>query len=237
MQAIVLAGGLGTRLAHITKDLPKPMAPVNQVPFLEYVLDHLVRSGVEEIALAVSYKWERIREHFGDAFRGVPLRYSVEQQPLGTGGAIRHALQQVPQQDVIVTNGDTLFPVDVRAMFMQHRSRSALLTLAVKQVADGGRFGRLVVDADNRVTAFLEKGEAGPGLVNGGVYVINRDLFRIAEFAPRFSFETDVLEKHLQEIRPLAFESDAYFIDIGVPEDYERAAREVSFGQGSGAVS
>jgi D-glycero-alpha-D-manno-heptose 1-phosphate guanylyltransferase len=236
MKAVVLAGGFGTRLAHLTKDMPKPMAPVNNAPFLEYVLDHLVRCGVQEIVLAVSYKWEQIRDFFGERFKSVPLRYSVEEQPLGTGGAIRQALQHLQEQNVIVVNGDTLFPVDIHGMFDRHTGRGALLTMAVKQVPDAQRFGGLLIDEDNVVTAFLEKGAPGPGLINGGVYVINRDLFRIAEFPQRFSFESDLLEKKLPDIKPLAFVSDAYFIDIGVPEDYRRAEREVSFGKGSGTV-
>lgn len=234
--AIVLAGGLGTRLAHITKDLPKPMASVNGVPFLQIVLDHLVRSGVGEIVLAVSYKWEQIRDFFATSWRGVPLHYSVEAQPLGTGGAIRQALQQLAQQDVIVVNGDTLFPVDLRRMLAQHEADQALLTMAVKAVEDAQRFGRLTLDADHRVSAFLEKGEGGPALINGGVYIVNRALLGVADFPERFSFETDLLEKHLRAIRPRAFVSEAYFIDIGVPEDYDRAAQEVTVGEGSGAV-
>jgi len=236
MQAVVLAGGFGSRLAHITKDMPKPMAPVKNAPFLEYVLDHLVHCGVQEIVLAVSYKWQQIRDCFGDRFEGVPMRYSIEEQPLGTGGAIQQALEQLQAQDVIVVNGDTLFPVDIKGMFSLHEKHHALLSMAVKRVPDAQRFGRLLVDADNRVTAFLEKGEGGSGLINGGVYVINRELFQIAEFPQRFSFESDVLEKKLRDIKPLAFLSDAYFIDIGIPEDYQRAEQEVSFGKGSGTV-
>ena len=237
MTAVVLAGGFGTRLAHITKDMPKPMAPVNGRPFLQYVLDHLVGCGVEDIVLAVGYKWEQIRDYFGERLQGVPLRYSVEIEPLGTGGAIWRALEGIEAGDLVVVNGDTLFPVNIAEMFARHRDSSALLTMAVRCVPDARRFGRLVVEADNRVTAFLEKGEGGPGLINGGVYVLNRDLFRIADFPERFSFETDCLEQRMQEIRPLAFFSDAYFIDIGIPEDYDRARREVSLGGCSGTVS
>jgi len=236
MKAVVLAGGFGTRLAHITRDMPKPMAPVNDAPFLQYVLEHLVRCGVQEIVLAVSYKWEQIRDFFGDRFEGIPVGYSVEEHPLGTGGAIRQALQQLGEQPVIVVNGDTLFPVDLQRMFWLHNEGHGLLTMAVKRVPDAQRFGRLLVDEHNRVTGFLEKGEGGPGLINGGVYAIDRDLFRVAEFPERFSFESDLLEKHLQEIRPQAFMSDAYFIDIGIPEDYQRAAREVGLGKGAGTV-
>lgn len=237
MKAVVLAGGLGSRLGDITDRVPKPMAPVSGVPFLEYILRHLVACGVSEVVLAVSYKWQQIRDYFGATFDGVPLHYSVEAEPLGTGGAIKQALECVDAEDVAVLNGDTLFPVDLRAMLQQHRDRSALLTMAVRQVEDAQRFGRLLVDAHGTVTAFLEKQNGGPGLINGGVYFINRALFKLSPPASRFSFEKDLLEDKLEQIRPLAFVSDAYFIDIGIPADYERAQREVGLGGCPGRIS
>lgn len=237
MKVVVLAGGLGSRLKHITDRVPKPMAPVNGVPFLEHILDYLASRGAEEIVLAVSYKWEQIRDHFGSSYEGVPLRYSVESEPLGTGGAIQQAMERVDEEDVIVLNGDTLFPVDLEAMLKQHRESGTLLTIAVKQVDDAGRFGRLIVDTGGTISAFLEKRSGGGGLINGGVYIINKALFRRAAPGSRFSFEKDLLEPGVGEIRPRAFLSDAYFIDIGIPTDYERAQREVGLGRRSGPVS
>lgn len=231
MKAVVLAGGLGSRLRHITDRVPKPMAPVAGVPFLEYILDHLVACGAAEIVLAVSYKWEQIRDHFGTQFKGVPLRYSIEAAPLGTGGGMRLAAEYLDAEDVVVLNGDTLFPVDLQGMVKQHRESKAQLTMAVKQVDDAQRFGRLRVDDSGTIDAFLEKRNCGPGLINGGVYVINKALFGLTRPGASFSFEKDLLEPRVAEIRPRAFLSDAYFIDIGIPEDYERAQREVSLGK------
>jgi len=227
VRAIVLAGGLGTRLAAITGDLPKPMAAIGPRPFLEYLLDYLAEQGVGNVILAVSYRWEVIRDHFGRDYRGMSLGYSVEEQPLGTGGAIRQALESVEDEDVAVLNGDTLFRVDLKSMADVHRGSGAVLSLALRQVADSGRFGRVEVSDDGVVSGFREKSVVGPGWINGGVYMLNRSLFDDFPMPGRFSFEQDLVEPNVQRIRPRAFRSDAYFIDMGVPEDYERARREI----------
>ena len=227
MKAIVLAGGLGTRLAHVTSDIPKPMAPIASRPFLEYLLDYLIEQGIEKTVLAVSYKWEVIQEYFGVEYRGMSLKYSVEDVPLGTGGAIRLAVESLADDDVVVLNGDTLFHVDLKGMENDHRSSGARLSMALKRVADCGRFGRVEVSVDGVVTNFQEKSTGGPGWINGGVYMLNRNLFTDFPMPERFSFEQDLVEPNISRIKPCAFLSDAYFIDMGVPEDYERAQREI----------
>ena len=227
MKAIVLAGGLGTRLASVTSDVPKPMAPVGSRPFLEYLLDELVEQGIEQAVLAVSHKWETIQRHFGDAYREMSLLYSVEEQPLGTGGAIRQALGSIVDDDVLVLNGDTLFRVDLASMENTHRNSGVLLSIALKQVVDGGRFGRVEVSADGVITNFLEKSAGGPGWINGGIYMLNRNLFSEYPMPAKFSFELDLVEPNIARIQPSAFQSDAYFIDMGIPEDYHRARHEI----------
>ena len=227
MRAIVLAGGLGTRLARVTRDIPKPMAPVGSRPFLEYLLDDLVDQGVEQTVLAVSYRWEVIREHFGSVYRGMDLNYSVEEIPLGTGGAIQQALATLTDDEVVVLNGDTRFRVDLAEMEKIHRNSGAPLTIALKQVTDSGRFGRVEVSADGVVTSFLEKSTGGPGWINGGVYILNSSLFKDFPMPERFSFELDLVEPNIDRIQPQAYQSDAYFIDMGIPEDYQRAQFEI----------
>ena len=227
MKAIVLAGGLGTRLAHVTGEIPKPMAPVGSRPFLEYLLDYLVEQGIDGAILAVSYQWEVIREHFGYEYRGMPLDYSVEDEPLGTGGAIRQALESLPDDEVIVLNGDTLFRVNLQSLANSHRNAGAQLSIALKQVADCGRFGHVEVSSEGVIARFLEKSTGGPGWINGGIYMLNRDLVTDFPMPESFSFEQDLVEPNVGRIRPLAFQSNAYFIDMGVPEDYERAQREI----------
>jgi len=227
VKAIVLAGGLGTRLSRIISDIPKPMAQIGSRPFLEYLLDNLVEQDVEQVILAVSHKGEVIREHFGDSYRGIPLEYSVEDEPLGTGGAIRQALETIPDNEILVLNGDTLFHVDLEALADAHHRGKALLTIALKQVADCGRFGRVKVSDNGVITEFMEKSTQGSGWINGGIYMLNRRLLNDLPMPAKFSFEQDLIESNIDRIRPVAYQSNAYFIDMGVPDDYERAQSEI----------
>ena len=167
MEAIVLAGGLGTRLRGIVDDIPKPMAPVHGRPFLAYVLDQLVDSGFHTTILAAGYRHEAIRSYFGEEYRGLALAWSVESEPLGTGGAIRLACDQAQSSDVFVLNGDTYLELDYRAMLKAHVRAGAQLSLAVCQVPDVARYGALEV-SEGIVRGFREKGQSGPGWINGG---------------------------------------------------------------------
>jgi D-glycero-alpha-D-manno-heptose 1-phosphate guanylyltransferase len=222
MQAVVLAGGLGTRLRSAVPDLPKPMAPVAGRPFLAWILDPLVDAGFERVVLAVGYRHEVIRDVFGASYRGMPLRYSVEDRPLGTGGAIRRAADQVDESPVFVLNGDTRLDLDYPAMGSAHARAGATMTMAVCQVPDAARYGALELQGD-RVRGFVAKGRAGPGLINAGTYLLSAALLQTIPAGRPFSFEQELLMPRVGEIRPLAFVAAGLFIDIGVPEDYTRA--------------
>lgn len=222
MQAIVLAGGLGTRLRSVVPDLPKPMAPVAGRPFLAWILDRLVEAGFDRVVLAVGYRHDAIRDHFGQAYRGLPLRYSVEDRPLGTGGAVRLARNQIDADAVFVLNGDTYVDVDYGAMAAAHRRAQASMSIAVHRVADAARYGALEVQ-DGRVRGFVEKGRTGPGLINAGTYLLCAALVDTLPQGRAFSLEQDLLVPRVGAIRPLAFTAEGLFIDIGVPDDYERA--------------
>ena len=222
MQAIVLAGGLGTRLRSVVPDLPKPMAPVAGRPFLAWVLDRLVDAGFERAVLAVGYRFEAIHDHFGDNYRGMALHYSVEHTPLGTGGAIRLAADQVTALPVFILNGDTFLELDYAAMVAAHRQASARLSMAVCRVPDVGRYGALALQGDT-VIGFLEKGGSGPGDINAGVYLLSADILQQIPVHTTFSFEQQLLVPRVAELRPLAFHTTGRFIDIGIPEDFERA--------------
>jgi len=228
VKAIVLAGGLGTRLASVIGDIPKPMAPVGSRPFLEYLLDYLTEQRIEEVVLAVSYKWETIQEYFRDEYRGMRLHYSVEEEPLGTGGAIRKALSFVTDPDVVVLNGDTLFCVNLDKLMVAHRRDAAQLTIALKKMVECGRFGSVEVTNGSDISRFEEKGAVKAGWINGGTYMLDRALFERFPMPERFSFERDLIEPNIHRIRPRAFCSDADFIDMGVPEDYARAQHEIA---------
>lgn len=222
MQAIVLAGGLGTRLRSVVTDLPKPMAPVAGRPFLAWILDRLSHAGFGRVVLAVGYRHEIIEQKFGRAWRGVELHYSVEAQPLGTGGAIRLAADRTDARPVFVLNGDTFLGLDYRAMLQAHLQGRERMSLAACRVHDAGRYGALAL-LDGHVRGFLERGRAGPGVINGGTYLLSQSVLdRIPHGAP-FSFEQQLLVPEVGAIRPAAFVTEGLFVDIGVPEDYARA--------------
>ena len=224
MQAIVLAGGLGTRLRSVVPDLPKPMAPVAGRPFLAWVLDRLAEAGFERAVLAVGYRHEVIRDHFGEDYRDMRLLYSVEDRPLGTGGAIRLAAEHVTAPLVFVLNGDTYLELDYRAMLAAHRQSHARLSVAVCKVADVSRYGALELEAGH-LHGFHEKGRAGPGFINAGVYLLAPELLQQVPAGEPFSFEQQLLVPRVQDLRPHAFVTTGRFIDIGIPEDYDRAQR------------
>jgi len=232
VKAVVLAGGLGTRLREVIPDLPKPMAPVAGRPFLAYVLDALLRDGFNDITLSVGYRWESIRDHFGAHYLGASIAYAVESEPLGTGGAVAHAFAFAGVdrgEPALVLNGDTYLGIDFAALRTWHASAPATAGIVLRRVADAGRYGSVRVDNDI-VTGFAEKGASGPGLINAGVYLLPGDVFARFGLAGRFSLETDLLQRHCADLKARAWATDAYFIDIGVPEDYARAQTDLPLG-------
>ena len=222
MEAIVLAGGLGTRLRSVVSDVPKPMAPVHGRPFLAFVLDQLVDAGFTGVVFAAGYGHEVLRGHFGGEYRGLALAYSIETEPLGTGGAIRLAMDHVGGREVFVLNGDTYLALDFSAMRAAHDNAGSALTMAVCRAPDAARYGTLELQGDI-VQRFVDKGQSGPAWINGGTYILGARLRTRFPSAKAFSFEHDFLAPEASEIRPLAFRSTGPFIDIGTPEDYARA--------------
>lgn len=214
MQAIVLAGGLGTRLKSIVQDLPKPMAPINDKPFLEFIFEYLKKQGIEEIILAVSYKYEVIQEYFKDEFLGIKIKYSIEKEPLGTGGAIREALKFI-KNEAYVLNGDTIFDIDLKKLALN----DSKICIALKQMQNFDRYGTVNVDDQGIVTSFEEKIFKKQGLINGGIYLLTKDIFNEFDLEKKFSFE-EFLQENYEKLKARACIFDDYFIDIGVPEDY-----------------
>lgn len=224
MEAIILAGGMGTRLRSVVPDLPKPMAPVAGRPFLAWVLDRLIDAGFESAVLAVGYKHEAISNYFDGRHHNLHLNYSVESLPLGTGGAIRLAADQVTQYPIFVLNGDTYLELDYQAMLVAHQRARASLSVAVCRVPDVSRYGSLELDGDV-IQGFQEKGGAGPGYINAGVYLLSADVMQRIPAGETFSFEQHLLVPQVHELRPRAFLTEGHFVDIGIPEDYDRAQR------------
>jgi len=227
MQAIILVGGFGTRLRALFPDIPKPMAPINGRPFLAYLLDSLQKQGITSVIFPVHYLGAKIQDYFQAQYAGMKLTYIEESQPLGTGGAIVNALSLVKSADpVFVLNGDTFVKLNYRAMFHQHMQTKSTLTLALRSVSDCSRYGKVVTE-DGYISEFREKGETGAGLINAGVYLLNPGIFKQYALPQQFSFEKEFLLPHLDTLKPQSFITDDYFIDIGVPDDYARASREL----------
>lgn len=226
--AIIIAGGLGTRLQPTVPYLPKSMAPVGGRPFLEYLLKYLENNFVQNIILSLGYKADSIIRHFGTVFGKLNLSFIVENEPLGTGGAIMKALDYTSSDNVIVMNGDTLFDVDLPEMLQQHIISKALVTVALHEVPDTGRYGAVVTNADGRIVAFREKQPgAGRGHVNGGVYIFSREYLKTLNLPEKFSLEKDLFQAHFSDGSYYGYYDSGYFIDIGIPADYNRAFDEI----------
>ena len=227
MEAIVLAGGFGTRLQEVIADLPKSMALINGRPFLEYQFNYLEEQGVSDVILSVGYKRELIMEHFGEQYRGIHIQYAVEEEPMGTGGGIRLAMWKIKGKRAIAMNGDSLFRVDLREMMEKHTKKNADITIALRELNDTGRYGRVTVNRDWQISGFAEKQEhTGKGYINGGVYIIEKQFLMEPEFRGKFSIEKDCFEQYYSDSRLFGFPSKGYFLDIGIPEDYQKAQDE-----------
>jgi D-glycero-alpha-D-manno-heptose 1-phosphate guanylyltransferase len=227
MEVIILAGGLGTRLRSRLPDVPKSMAPVAGRPFLQIVLDQLAAAQCRRVILSVGYQRAMIMDAFGESYRGIALQFVIEETPLGTGGAIRLALAEVEEPQAIVINGDTYLDPDWREMLALHERAGGPMTMAVTHTEDMARYGGVLIDAE-RVVGFIEKGRSGPGWINAGAYVLSRNFPWPGDVASRFSFENDVLVPFVDRLRPAAFRHYGHFLDIGVPEDLDRAQTELA---------
>ncbi|HYE56543.1 MAG TPA: nucleotidyltransferase family protein [Chitinophagaceae bacterium] len=227
-EAIILAGGLGTRLRSVVSDLPKCMADVAGRPFLAYVLDHLQQQGIERFIFALGYKSEAFTEFIDARLSKDNYALSIEDEPLGTGGAIKLACTQAKQKTVLVANGDTLFKVDTSYLIHFHDMCAAHCTLSLKRMVDFDRYGVVHLNKDYSIRSFEEKQFYKQGFINGGVYALHAEKFLQEELPQKFSFEKDYLEQLYTKRRMYGVVQDAYFIDIGIPEDYARAQDQLA---------
>ncbi len=222
-EAIVLVGGLGTRLRSVVADLPKPLAPVAGRPFLAHLLDQLAAGGLRRVILATGYLAEQIEQVIGSRWAGMDIAYSREPEPLGTGGAILRAANLLQGEGVHLANGDTFLRYDLHAIELMVYRADAALGVALADVPDVARYGAVEVSSD-RVTAFLEKDGQGPGLINAGSYFLTASgVANLPRDDGAYSFEGQVLLPEALEGRLIAFRDTSDFIDIGVPADYARA--------------
>lgn len=222
-EAVVLAGGFGTRLAYVVPDVCKPMAPVAGRPFLRFIMDQLAGAGFDRVVVADGYRREQIEGFFGSAYRGMAIEYSPEETPLLTGGAVKRALGRCRADWVFVLNGDTWLDVDFAAMetAAADAPENSSAVIAVKRMHDFERYGTVDVDAGGALTAFHEKRPCEEGLINAGVYLLRGDA--LDGMSEKFSLESDYFERVVGDGALRAVECAGGFIDIGVPEDYELA--------------
>lgn len=226
-EAIILAGGLGTRLRSVVSELPKCMAPVNGKPFLHYLIAYLEKQGVEKFIFAIGYKSEAIITYLQERLSANNYILSEENEPLGTGGAIYQACTKATEKDVLVVNGDTLFEVDTHRLLFFHHKSNAECTLALKPMHNFDRYGVVELTEHHSINSFKEKQFYESGLINGGVYLIQTATFLAHTFEQKFSFEKDYLEQYVHTGKLFGLSQDEYFIDIGIPEDYARVQTEL----------
>jgi D-glycero-alpha-D-manno-heptose 1-phosphate guanylyltransferase len=225
-EAVVLAGGLGTRLRSVTGDTPKVMALVGGRPFLEYILDYLKANGITRVVIAAGYGSDVLKNHFGSSYRKIEIIWSEEREPLGTGGAILQASGYTLSDAFVVLNGDTFFDVPLQTMASSVGSNLNSVCLALKPMTDFDRYGAVEI-SDGKVRKFVEKRRVANGLINGGVYLIMKEWLINRAPGIKFSFENEILERYVEEGDISAFICDKYFIDIGIPADWARAQSEV----------
>jgi len=222
-EAIILAGGLGTRLQGVLPDLPKSMAPVNGKPFLTYVLNYLEEQGINKAILSVGFRNDQIINYFGNKYNSVSIEYAIENEPLGTGGAVKLAFDKCTQDDAFIVNGDTYFTPDLRALENLHSESFADITIAVKHLAETSRYGLIKADDSGRIIEFSEKDLfSGSGWINGGIYLVKKQIFNDFHLH-KFSLENDLFKVSCSAFHLHAFKTDAFFLDIGIPEDYAKA--------------
>lgn len=228
LQAVILAGGLGTRLRSTVPDVPKPLAPIAGRPFLEYLLDYWIEQGITKFILAVGYRHEMIHKHFGFRYRGAYLTYVVESRPLGTGGGVVHAVQTgCVRGAFLLINGDTYFKADCRILKEKAELHDADGCVAMIRAPQADRYQRLIVDSDMAIVRLTEEKAKIGDYANGGVYWFHADLFKsfVLKGGASYSLEQDILPALLRAGRRFyGIEESGTFIDIGVPVDYHRAA-------------
>ena len=222
MDIIILAGGKGTRLKKIIGDIPKVMVEVNKKPFLFHTLEYLSKYPINNVILSVYYNHEYIRKVVGDSYKNMKIIYSVDDNELGTGGAIKHALEYTKENDIIAINGDIIADVDLNKLYSTHKEGKNYTTLTTKLLKNYDRFGTVIIE-DNKVIEFKEKGYQKEGNINVGFYVINKEYFE-NNSKNIFSIEKDFFEKEALKKKIGIYQYNGKFLDIGTPEDYKKAS-------------
>lgn len=225
-ECIILAGGFGTRLQSVVKYVPKCMAEVAGKPFLFYLLKYISKQNFDHIILSLGYKSEIIIDWLNKQNLQTKISYVEEQEPLGTGGAIKFAFNEVVSEEAVIINGDTFFNINTNQLYNFHQINNADITIALKPMINFDRYGSVQINDQNRIIRFNEKQFCEKGLINGGIYLIKKEIFDNTDLPQKFSFEKDILEGEVNKIAMYGDIQDTYFIDIGIPSDYEKADKD-----------
>ena len=227
MEAIILAGGLGTRLKDVSNHTPKSMVLIQGRPFLEYQMDLLIAQGVKSFILSIGYKSEQIQNHFKNSYKNCSVIYAVEKELLGTGGAIKNALRFAKEENVVVANGDSIVISDLQKQLQFHIRKKASVTLALKRMKNFDRYGTVKLDDNFRIQDFIEKHPVSEGIINAGLYIFNVKSFNEYDWPEKFSIERDYFESCVKTSNMYGFSINGYFLDIGIPADFKKAQTEI----------
>jgi len=228
MKAIILAGGLGTRLRPVISDIPKPMAEVLGKPFLAWQIEQLKKFDILDIIISIGYLGDKIKLYFQDGDRlGTRIKYAEESQPLGTGGAIRNASPYLTNEEkFLVVSGDTYLDLDFPDFLRFHDEKNSLITMALARRKRPSKSGCVEIDKEDRIVNFVEK-EKGAGLINAGYLIFSLEVFNHMPKKNKFSLEYDLYPKMVGTRRIFGYVTSGYFRDLGNPEDYESIKKEL----------
>jgi D-glycero-alpha-D-manno-heptose 1-phosphate guanylyltransferase len=231
MEAIILAGGLGTRLRSVVKDQPKALAALGHFPFLYYLIKYLRNEGIERFVFSLGYLHEQIEEFLQKYFPDLDYAVVIEETPLGTGGAIKLCLHEVKCEEVLLVNADTFFEVNIRQLQQYFKDRNADCVIALTPMHNFDRYGVVRLDERSGVLEFVEKRQTEYGLINTGLIFLNKKKFEelMSGETGAFSFEKDVIEPNISSLNIYGMSQEGFFIDIGIPEDYAKANEKLVF--------
>ena len=228
MYSIILAGGFGKRLGKITKKVPKPLLKIGKKPFILYLLDSLEKHGFKYTIICIHYLKKQFKDVLSKKNNKIQTLFSEEETPLGTGGAIKKALNFVRSSEpILVHNGDSFTNLNYRKVLESHIKSKKNLTIVLKKIKSCKRYGQFIFDKKLRIKEFVYPGKNEAGYINIGVYIVSKDLFKKDDLSKNFSFESDFLVPKILEIEPNIFITEDYFIDIGTPKDFKRASLEL----------
>ena len=222
MDSIILAGGYGTRLKSEIEDIPKPLAPINKIPFLDYLFDFLINNDIKVVILSVFYKYELIQKKYNKKYKSIKISYSIDKSKYGTGGAIKKASTMANTENILIINGDTYFDIKISDLCKEHYRRNNHITMALKPMENFDRYGYVERDVNGRIISFSEKKFCKKGFIDGGIYLIKKSIFSDSLFGESFSFNNFMI-KNMDTLKIGSKVFDNFFIDIGTPEDFQRA--------------